>query len=156
MSRAAIAALGLDDGMTHMEWFQRADESPVIGEIAQRPPGANISLMTGLAHDVDLYATWVRAVVDGEFHGPWERKYAVGSAFLRGLGHGRVASVTGVHETWEAMGRWVVEAKLPTVGAPKSESYEGNGDMVVRDPSTEVVKRLLKSIIDTVRVTYAE
>lgn len=154
MSRAAIKALGLDDGMTHMEWFQRPDESLVIGEIAQRPPGANISLMTGLAHDINLYDAWISAVVDGEFHGPWERRYAVGSAFLRGMGHGRVASVTGIHETWEAVGRWVVEANLPTVGAPKSESYEGDGYVVVRDPSTEVVKRLLKTIIETMRVSY--
>jgi phosphoribosylaminoimidazole carboxylase (NCAIR synthetase) len=43
MGRAAIKALGLDTGMTHMEWFQRPDESLAIGEIAQRPPGANIS-----------------------------------------------------------------------------------------------------------------
>ena len=154
MSRATIKALGLDDGMTHMEWFQRPDESLVIGEIAQRPPGANISLMTGLAHDINLYDAWISAVVDGEFRGPWQRKYAVGSAFLRGMGHGRVASVTGIHETWEAVGKWVVEANLPTVGAHKSDSYEGDGYVVVRDPSTEVVKRLLKTIIDTMRVSY--
>src|SRR5437762_13545861 len=46
MARGAIAALGLTDGMTHMEWFQRPDGSLVIGEIAQRPPGANITTMT--------------------------------------------------------------------------------------------------------------
>jgi hypothetical protein len=28
------------------EWFERADGTLAIGEIAQRPPGANISLMT--------------------------------------------------------------------------------------------------------------
>lgn len=155
MGQATVKALGLDDGVTHMEWFQRADESLVIGEIAQRPPGANISLMTGLAHDADLYSAWARAVIDGEFHGPWERKYAVGSAFLRGMGHGRVASVTGVHETWEAVGKWVVEANLPTIGAHKSDSYEGDGYVVVRDPSTDVVKKLLKTIIETIRVQYA-
>ena len=150
-----IAALGLEDGMTHMEWFRRPDGSTVIGEIAQRPPGANISLMTGLAHDVDLYRAWVRAVVDGEFDGPWKRKYAVGSAFLRGMGHGRVAAVTGVHETWEAVGKWVVEAKLPSIGAPKADGYEGDGYVVVRDERTEVVEKALKTIVETMRVHYA-
>jgi formate-dependent phosphoribosylglycinamide formyltransferase (GAR transformylase) len=155
--RAAIAALGLDNGMTHMEWFERPDGSVVIGEIAQRPPGANISLMTGLAHDVDLYGAWASAVVDGVVpHTPWTRKYAVGSAFLRGPGRGRVAAVTGVHETWEAVGKWVVEANLPTLGAPKSDSYEGDGYVVVRDPDTEVVKRALKTVVDTIRVHYAD
>jgi hypothetical protein len=126
----AISALGLQDGMTHMEWFQRPDGSLAIGEIAQRPPGANISIMTGIAHDVDLYRAWVRAVVDGQFDGPWERKYAVGSAFLRGVGRGRVAAVTGIREVHQAVGKWVVEAKLPTVGAPKSDSYEGDGYVI--------------------------
>jgi D-alanine-D-alanine ligase-like ATP-grasp enzyme len=155
LARGAITALGLEDGMTHMEWFQRPDESLVIGEIAQRPPGANISLMTGLAHDRDPYQAWIRAVVDGKFDGPWERKFAVGSAFLRGMGHGRVAGVSGVREVQDAVGRYVVEAKLPTIGAPKSDGYEGDGYVVVKDPSTEVVKQVLKKIIETVQVHYA-
>lgn len=151
-----IAALGLKDGMTHMEWFQRPDGSLAIGEIAMRPPGANISVMTGYAHEEDLYRAWVRAVVDGAFDGKWERQYAVGTAFLRGMGRGRVAGVTGVAEAQRQLGPSVVEAKLPTIGAPKSDSYEGDGYVIVRDPSTEVVKQLLSTIIQTVRVYYAD
>jgi phosphoribosylaminoimidazole carboxylase (NCAIR synthetase) len=154
MGFGAIKALGLDTGVTHMEWFRRPDGSLAIGEIAQRPPGANITRMTGLAHDMDMYRAWARAVVDQEFDGPWDRKYAVGCAFLRGMGHGRVASVLRVREAHEAVGRWVVEAKLPTVGAPKSDSYEGDGYIIVRDPETEVVKKLLLTIVETVRVHY--
>ncbi len=154
MGHAAIEALGLDDGMTHMEWFQRPDGSLVIGEIAQRPPGANITRMTGLANGIDPYRAWARAVVDGELDAPWDRKFAVGCAFLRGVGRGRVAQVSGIHETHEAVGRWVVEADLPTVGAPKSDGYEGDGYVIVRDPSTEVVKRLLTTIVQTLKVHY--
>jgi len=156
VARAAIAALGLEDGMTHMEWFQRPDGTPVIGEIAQRPPGANISLMTGLAHDTDIYRAWIRAVVDGAFDGPWERKYAVGCAYLRGMGRGRVASLSGVQEAHEAVGRLVVEARLPTIGAPKGDGYEGDGYVVLRDPSTEVVRDALKLVVETVKVHYLE
>lgn len=155
LARGAIAALGLTDGMTHMEWFQRSDGSLVIGEIAQRPPGANISTMTGLAHGVDPFRAWVRAVIDGELEGTWERKYAVGSAFLRGMGHGRVAHLSGVHEVHQAVGKLVVEAKLPTVGATKSDGYEGDGYVIVRDPSTEVVQLALKKVIETIQVHYA-
>ncbi len=43
VGRAAVEALGLDDGATHMEWFQRPDGDVAIGEIAQRPPGGNIT-----------------------------------------------------------------------------------------------------------------
>ena len=155
LAHACIEALGLEDGMTHMEWFQRPDGSLAIGEIAQRPPGANISLMTGLVHGVNLYEAWIRLLVDGQFDGPWERKYAAGSAFLRGMGRGRVAQVTGLKEIHEAVGRYVVEANIPDVGTPKSDSYEGDGYVVVRDPDTEVVKAVLKKIIETVKVTYA-
>ncbi|HRG99088.1 MAG TPA: ATP-grasp domain-containing protein [Polyangiaceae bacterium] len=151
---AAIEALGLDDGFTHMEWFQRADGSLAIGEIAQRPPGANISRMTGLAHDIDPYRGWARAVVDGELDAPWDRKYAVGCAFLRGMGRGRVVGVSGVREAHAAVGRFVVEAELPKEGAPKSDGYEGDGYVIVRDPSTEVVKRALKTIVETIKVHY--
>jgi len=154
MGFAAIEALGLDNGMTHMEWFQRPDGSLAIGEIAQRPPGANISLMTGLAHDVDPYRGWARAVIEGVLDAPWERKYAVGCAYLRGMGRGRVVGVSGVEKTHRAIGKYIVEAKLPTVGATKSDGYEGDGYVVVRDASTDVVKAALKTIIETVRVHY--
>jgi biotin carboxylase len=155
MGFKAIEALGLDNGVTHMEWFRLDDGRLAIGEIAQRPPGANITRMIGLAHDVDAYRAWARAVIDGEVDAPWVRNHAVGCAFLRGMGHGRVAAVTGVREANEAVGKWVVESKLPTIGAPKSESYEGDGYVVARGETDEEVKRALKTVIETVRVHYA-
>jgi D-alanine-D-alanine ligase-like ATP-grasp enzyme len=155
VAAGAIRALGLTDGMTHMEWFQRPDGSLAIGEIAMRPPGAQISPMTGYAHDEDLFTAWVRAVVDSKFEGTWERKYAVGTAFLRGMGRGRVAGVTGIGELNRQLGPFVVESKIPTIGAHKNDSYEGDGYITVKDPSTEVVKKLLNTIIRTARVYYA-
>lgn len=156
MGFAAIEALGLDDGMTHMEWFQRSDGSLAIGEIGMRPPGANISLMTGIAHGIDPYRAWARAVVDGELDAPWQRKRAVGCAFLRGMGQGRVARVTGLKEAHEALGSMVAEAKLPTIGAPKADGYEGDGYVVVQDESTDEVRGALKKIIETIHVEYAD
>ncbi|MBL8613680.1 MAG: ATP-grasp domain-containing protein [Myxococcales bacterium] len=152
---AAIRALGLDDGMTHMEWFERENGEVAIGEIAQRPPGANITRMTGLAHGIDPYRAWARAVIDGELDAPWERKYAVGCAFLRGMGRGRVVGVSGVAEAQAKVRGHVIEARLPQVGAIKSDSYEGDGYVIVRHPKTEVVAALVKTIIETVRVHYA-
>lgn len=151
----AVKALGLDTAMTHMEWFRRDDESLAIGEIAARPPGANIVRMNSYAHDVDMYRAWARAVVDDAFDGPYERKYAVGCAFLRGIGRGRVVDVRGVDRANERIGRLVVESKLPARGTPKSDSYEGDGYVIVRDPDTEVVKRAMNTIIETIQVEYA-
>ena len=151
----AIHALGLETGMTHMEWFRRDDGSLAIGEIAARPPGANIVRMNGFAHDVDMYRAWARAVVDDAFDGPYERKYAVGCAFLRGIGRGRVVDVRGVEQANEQVGRLVVESKLPARGTPKSDSYEGDGYVIVRDSDTEVVKRAMTAIIETIQIEYA-
>lgn len=151
----AIEALGLRNGFTHMEWFRRPDGSIVIGEIAQRPPGANITRMIGLAHEFDPYFAWARAVIDETFDGPTERKHAVGCAYLRGMGRGRVARLEGVDEANARVRRHVEEAALPKVGAPKNDSYEGDGYAIVRDPRTEVVVSALDTIIETVRVHYA-
>jgi formate-dependent phosphoribosylglycinamide formyltransferase (GAR transformylase) len=151
----AIEVLGLRDGFTHMEWFRRPDGSVAIGEIAQRPPGANITRMIGLANDIDPYRAWARAVIDGAFDEPWERRHSVGCAFLRGMGRGRVSGLSGVAEANAAVGRFVEEAELPKLGAPKSDSYEGDGYAIARSESTDVVRRALRNIIETVKVHYA-
>jgi hypothetical protein len=150
----AVHALGLDTGFTHMEWFRRDDGSLAIGEIAARPPGANIVRMNSFAHDADMYRAWARAVVDDAFDGPFARKYAVGCAFLRGVGRGRVLRVTGVEQAQALIGRHVVEARLPQPGAPRSDSYEGDGHVIVRHPDTEVVTAAMKTIIETIQVQY--
>jgi len=150
----AVRALGLKDGFSHMEWFRRRDGSVAIGEIAQRPPGAQIVRLMSFVYDVDMYRVWARAVVDGTFDGPWERKYSAGCAFLRGAGHGRVTAVEGLDAAQAKMGAHVVEVNLPKVGAPRSDSYEGDGFVIVRHPDTRVVMDALHQLISTVRVHY--
>jgi biotin carboxylase len=150
----AVKALGLEAGFTHMEWFRREDGTLAIGEIAARPPGANIVSGNNYVHDADLYRAWARAVVDEAFDGPYVRKYAVGTAFLRGPGRGRVAEVAGVDALRRELGVQVVETRLPTIGAPKADTYEGDGYIMVRDPDLEVVKRAMVRIIESVRIRY--
>ncbi len=149
-----VKALGLETGMTHMEWFRRDDGSLAIGEIAARPPGAHIVLANSYAHDTDMYLAWARASVDDKFDGPFERKYAVGVAYLRGVGHGRVVRVAGVEKASEAVGHLVVESRLPVRGAFRSDSYEGDGYVIVRDPDVEVVKAAMSTVIETIQVEY--
>jgi D-alanine-D-alanine ligase-like ATP-grasp enzyme len=151
----AVEALGLDNGFTHMEWFRRPDGSLAIGEIAQRPPGAHITRMTGIAHDFDPYLAWARAVIDSAFDGPYTRNWAVGCAFLRGMGRGRVARIEGVGAANARVRQFVVEAKLPTIGAPKNDSYEGDGYAILRARDTETLKAALRIVIETVRIHYA-
>ncbi len=151
---AAVRALGLADGMTHMEWFARPDGSIAIGEIAQRPPGPQLCQMVGLVNDVDVYRAWARAVVDGAFDGGWQRRFAAGCAYVRGVGAGRISAVSGVSETWQVLGQHLVEARLPEVGRWKNPSYEGDGVVVVKHAQTDAVLRLLGVAMKTLRVRY--
>ncbi len=155
LGRRAIKALGLGTGFTHMEWFRRDDGSLAIGEIAARPPGANFVEMMSYGHDADLYRAWARAITDNEFDGPLQRKWAVGCAYLRGIGHGRVRKVSGVAEAQAKVKGLVEKAKLPRVGQPRSEHYEGDGYVIVRHHDTDRVIAAVKALIETIHIEYA-
>jgi phosphoribosylaminoimidazole carboxylase (NCAIR synthetase) len=152
---AALRALGVRDALTHMEWFRRPDGSVAVSEVAARPPGAQISSMIGYVHDVDFYRMWCELVLLGTFEPP-PRRFAAGTAYLRGQGRGRVRAVHGIDELQRQIGRLVVEAKLPEPGQPASSSYEGEGYIIVRHPDTDVVRDALRRIITGVRVELVE
>jgi hypothetical protein len=152
---AALRALGVRDALTHMEWFRRPDGSVAVSEVAARPPGAQLSSMIGYVHDMDFYRMWAELVLLGTFE-PLPRRYAAGTAYLRGQGRGRVGAVHGVDEVQRQIGHLVVEAKLPQRGQPPSSSYEGEGYVIVRDPDTDVVRDALRRVITGIRVELVE
>ena len=90
-------------------------------------------------------------MVFGTFEIP-TRKYAVGVAFLRGQGSGRIRKVHGLDQIGAEIGSLVVDVKLPVPGAAPAASYEGDGYVIVRHPETEVVMQALKRLISVVRV----
>jgi biotin carboxylase len=149
-----IAALGLDTGVTHMEYFRRDDGSLAVSEIAARPAAGNHMLMTGWAYDIDLDRAWARAVIDDAFDGPHDRCYAVGCAYLRGVGSGRVQRVTGVDRVRELVGPVIVQTRLPELGAPSCDHYDGDVSIAVRDPDTEVVLAAMRTITETIAIEY--
>jgi len=149
----ALDALGMETGLSHMEWFRRRDGSIAISEVAARPPGAQITTLLSVAHEFDLLAAWAHLMIHGQFAPP-PRRWAAGAAFLRGMGAGRVATVRGLARAQEELGPLVVEAKLPRPGQPKSTSYEGEGHVVVRHERTEVVEKALMRLISLIRVEY--
>ncbi len=155
MGLQAVEQLGMDDGMTHMEWFRLPDGKLAIGEIAMRPPGAQFVRLMSVAHGADMYRAWARAVVDSAFDGPYEQRFSVGMVYLRGPGQGRVLGITGVRQTREAIGKYVVEARLPTIGAPRSTSYEGDGWVLLRHPTDDGLKEAIRVVLGTLRVHYA-
>ena len=147
----ALRALGLQTGLTHLEWFRRPDGSLAVSEVAVRPPGAQISSMLCYAHDFDLYLEWARLMVYGGFTRA-ERAWSVGTVFLRGQGSGHVRGVRGLGELPPEVRALVVESRLPQAGQVSSASYEGDGFVIVRHSDTAVVTDALRRLVTTVRV----
>ncbi|GAB4580740.1 MAG: ATP-grasp domain-containing protein [Anaerolineales bacterium] len=147
----ALAALGMETGLSHLEWFRRADGSVAVSEVGMRPAGAQITTLMSRAHEFDCIEAWARLMVFGEFTPP-ERKYAAGAAYLRGMGQGRVRGVHGIEEIQREFGEMITDAKWPQVGQEKSLSYEGEGFVILRHAETKVVEEALLKIVNTVRV----
>jgi biotin carboxylase len=149
----ALEVLGMQTGLSHMEWFRRPspDDSIAISEVAARPPGAQIMTIVSRAHDFDFVAAWARLMVCGEFAAP-PRKYAVGAAYLRGQGKGRVTAIRGLDQVQREIGSLVIDARLPTAGQAPTGSYEGEGFVILRHPETAVVQHALQRLISLVRV----
>ena len=147
----ALRALGLQSGLTHLEWFRRPDGSVAVSEVAVRPPGAQITSMLCYAHDFDLYGAWAQLMVHGSF-GPPERGWSVGTVFLRGQGTGHVRAVHGVGELPPEVTSLVVESRLPEPGQPSPGSYEGDGYIIVRHHDTAVVAGAMRRLVAGLRI----
>lgn len=152
VAHAALTALGMHTGLSHMEWFRRADGSVAVSEVGARPPGAQIVSLNSYAHDTDMYRRWAELVCLDRWQVP-PRQYAVAAAFFRGQGPGtRVVKLHGIEQAQAELGHLVVEAKLPQPGQPKGRTYEGEGFAIVRHPETAVVERAIRRLVSLVRV----
>jgi ATP-grasp domain len=146
-----LQALGMDTGFSHMEWFRLREGRIALSEVAARPPGAQFTSLLSYAHDTDMYAAWARLEILGHFDPP-ERRHAVGAAYLRGQGQGVVRGVHGLETLQRELGDLVVEARLPREGQARSESYEGEGYVIIRHDETEVVAAALQRVVEVARV----
>ncbi len=152
---AALAALGMETGLAHAEWFRRPDGGVVIGEIGARPPGARLMDLHSTAMEADLYAAWASLVVDGHFRGPWERRWSVAGVYVRGPGTGKVVGIDGLDEAQRRLGVHVVEAQLPQPGQARAGGYEGDGFVMIRHRDDRVVLDAVRELFATLRVRYA-
>ncbi len=96
LNRAAIRALGIRRGMTHVEVFL-TPRGVVFGEIAARPPGGHIMELIAQAYGFDPWRAWLRA----ELGEPLERfghANRAAGVWLLHPGAGRVEAIAGVEE----------------------------------------------------------
>lgn len=149
-----LTALGLRTGLSHMEWFQLKNGRIAISEVGARPPGAQITSLLSWAHDLDFYSAWPRLMIFDQFDPP-PRKYAVGAAYFRGQGSGRVRAIHGLDEAQKRFGHLVVESRLPRAGQSPSDSYEGEGFVIFRHPDSGVIEEALQKVVQLVKVELA-
>jgi hypothetical protein len=138
-----------------MEWFRLQEGRIALSEVAARPPGAQFTSLLSYAHDTDMYGAWARLEILGTFDPPL-RRHAVGAVYLRGQGRGVVRGVHGLETLQHELGDLVVEARLPVEGQPRSESYEGEGYVIIRHEDTEVVAAALRRVVDVARIELGE
>lgn len=151
----AVRALQVGNAITHMEGFINTSGPAGFIDATLRPAGARIGPMFGFAYDVDPYQVWARVAVDGAFDGPLERRYAVGTIFLRGLGSGSVEIVDGIDTIQNELQSLIVESRWPKIRGSKSATYTGDGFVTLRHPDVTIVQNALDFIDKTVRITYS-
>ena len=146
LGRTALRALGMGDGMTHMEWFRTAAGEVVFGEVACRPGGACVVDLMNYTSDVDLFREWARVATHHTFAGTPARKYNVGIVFKRAQGQGRIRQITGLTEYYERYRPYIVEDTLLRPGSPRRDwkaTLLSDGYLVIRHPDWDTAKEMI-------------
>lgn len=145
LGRGVLRALGMGDGMTHMEWFLTRSGEAVFSEVACRPGGACVVDMMNYTSDVDLFREWARVATVGRFEGSTERKYNVGLVFKRALGRGRITRIVGLDEFVARHRTHMVEETLLRPGTPRRDwksTLLSDGYLVVRHPDWDTARAM--------------
>ena len=145
LGRRVLTALGMGDGMTHMEWFRKPDGEVVFGEIACRPGGAKVVDLMNYTGDIDLFREWARAVCWHAFEASRERKYNVGIIFKRAQGQGRISAITGLTEYYQRFRPYIVADTLLRPGTPRRDwkaTLLSDGYLVVRHPDWNAAREM--------------
>ena len=66
-------------------------------------------------------------------------------------GSGRVVAVHGLDAVEREFGELIVDRKIPEAGTAPSTSYEGEGFIILKHPSTSTVEAAVLKIVSTVR-----
>lgn len=137
LGRDVIAALGIERGLTHMEWYRTELGEVVFGEIGARAPGGRLTDLMNYTCDTDLYTGWAEAVCHGTFGQPVERKFNVVEVIKRAQGQGTITRIEGLAHMMATMGEHVVNVDLVPLGHSRRDwraTVLSDGIIVVRHP----------------------
>lgn len=152
--RKVVAALGIGTSATHMEWFF-GPRGLKISEIGARPPGERLWDLYCVGNEIDLYAEWGRAVVQGRVGAKPTRRYATGSVQVRPPRDGRVAGYMGLERLRARYGGLIFAHDLPRAGrrtVPIEKGYLANAWLRLRHPDYDTLRAILDDIGRSLRV----
>ncbi|MDB4956828.1 MAG: Carbamoylphosphate synthase large subunit protein [Myxococcales bacterium] len=150
LGRGVMRALGMGDGMTHMEWFRTPAGEVVFGEIACRPGGACVVDLMNYTSDIDLFREWARVATHRTFEATTARKYNVGIIFKRAQGQGRIRHIAGLTEFYNRYRAHIVEDTLLRPGAPRRDwkaTLLSDGYLVVRHPDWDAACQMTSDAV---------
>jgi hypothetical protein len=140
LGRAVLRALGMGTGFTHMEWFRTASGEAIFGEVACRPPGANMVDLMNYAGDIDLYTAWAAAVVHGRVPPLGPPPWSAAIVFKRAQGSGRIVGRSGLDAFRAKYAPFIAREDLLPDGAPRrdwTQTFLSDGNLVVRHTSEQ-------------------
>ena len=155
LGRAAVKALGMGTGITHMEWFRKPDGTAIFGEIACRPPGANMVDLMNYADDQDLYRDWGNAIVHGRFAERNPRPWSSAIVFKRAEGKGKIRHIDGLDRFLARNSPWVARVDLLPIGAPRrdwTQTFLADGNLVVRHQDEAAALELAREAATSIRM----
>ena len=154
LNRRVIAALGLRNAATHMEWFF-GPKGLKFSEIGARPAGEKIWDMYRVANDFDVYREWALGILGRPGESKPNRHYAVGSIQIRPGRDGRIAGHRGLEAMRRRCGEWIYEESVPAPGTPTKGLDKGwlvNTWFRLRHPDYDTLRELMTFIGETVKV----
>lgn len=155
LGHRALKALGMGTGFTHLEWFAPTPGEAVFGEVACRPPGANMVDLMNYAGDVDLFRAWADAVVHGTVDLPAERPYHAAIVFKRAEGSGRIRAIDGVRRFVRRYGPHIARLELLPIGARRrdwTQTFLSDGNIVVRHPDLATCQGMAEEAAASIRM----
>ncbi|MBK7642538.1 MAG: ATP-grasp domain-containing protein [Planctomycetes bacterium] len=158
LGRKVIAALGFQDGMTHMEWFRTPKGEAVFGEIGGRAPGGRIVHAMNYSCDADLFAATAEAVCHGKISQNLAKRHNCAIVFKRAVGNGRIARYEGLENLLRRYGEHIPVVDLTPIGQTPRDPRQvvvGDGWIVARHPDLATTLEMADFIGTDLRVVAA-
>lgn len=149
-------ALGIGDGITHMEIFL-TPEGPVFGEIAARPPGGRLMELISRAYDFDIWQAVLRIALGETPDLPDRAEHFAGAWFLY-PGAGVVTKISGLGEARKIphVARLNCRAKPNRHYGERLGTGQTAGEIIVVTDTMDECEKRLREAHDTISIEVAE